>query len=310
MQHIRSLIQIGDRDKMHLPVEIHQLIISYLDIEDLQRYRLANQRLARIGAKKLFNTVKFHASMNSTGRIISLANHGVLRQDVRALVWDTNLWALELGEYDEDLCFSAWMNYMEDYRWGPATDRSVLDYRTLLWRRPDRPDMEVPRFPEVIVDCDTSTEAGRFLDVQYRAYRKREKEEAEILKGVLSVDGVNHLFQKFERLSKVYIVNGDFKFEKGKIGKEHFRCGPPNPPDIYSRGEGLHCRFHSKFPMNDDYAAGTKAFREILLCSGLTLRKLRADAVHYYAFEERFLGCVFEVYELISSKNRLSRSRN
>ncbi|KAF2110774.1 hypothetical protein BDV96DRAFT_603834 [Lophiotrema nucula] len=76
------------------PTELHAQIVRHLPPLDLYNYRLASKLFADIGATELFETVTFHAGIQSVERLASLAKHEKLRQVVRAIRWDTNQWDL------------------------------------------------------------------------------------------------------------------------------------------------------------------------------------------------------------------------
>ncbi|KAI2486701.1 hypothetical protein Ptr902_00834 [Pyrenophora tritici-repentis] len=78
----------------HLPIELHRLILHYVDSDTVKQYRMASKYLHAIGTEELFSTVTFHYSTWSVERLIEMSKSPDIRRHVKTIIWDTNHWII------------------------------------------------------------------------------------------------------------------------------------------------------------------------------------------------------------------------
>jgi hypothetical protein len=120
----------------HFPAELHSIICSYLEDEDLQSYRRASKRLALIGTRFLFQNITFHASEASTDRLISIASQPELRKAVKRITWDTDVYCREYVPYEEwesDERPKVSRDRYDQYRRMVAEENTVLKRLSASW---------------------------------------------------------------------------------------------------------------------------------------------------------------------------------
>ncbi|KAF2110773.1 hypothetical protein BDV96DRAFT_199411 [Lophiotrema nucula] len=91
-----------DMESTSLPLEVHSIIAKFLPFSSLYDYRLVSRDFADIGAKELFSVITFHANRASVAQILNIAERDYLSKYVKSIVWDTNLWDLNLESGDFD----------------------------------------------------------------------------------------------------------------------------------------------------------------------------------------------------------------
>ncbi|KAF1941348.1 hypothetical protein EJ02DRAFT_455283 [Clathrospora elynae] len=90
----------------HLPEELHRMIAQSFHRDDLANYRLASKLFCAIGTEELFQTITFHYSPSSIERLMNIGASDRLRQHVKTILWDTNLWKIpDVRDFHE------WMRY-------------------------------------------------------------------------------------------------------------------------------------------------------------------------------------------------------
>jgi hypothetical protein len=61
-----------------LPPELHHAMCAYLPPKDLPNYRLVSKTFASIGAARLFEQARFHATFVNFDRVVCLSSHAEL----------------------------------------------------------------------------------------------------------------------------------------------------------------------------------------------------------------------------------------
>ena len=147
--------------------------------------------------------------------------------------------------------------------------------------------------------------------IHYKRYESRVEEEWVLLqdfepltdgtsrfdaaaRGGLRFESLSGILPSFPNLRKMSILNGHLTCKNGKVKKIWRECGPPmGDDDVIGRGERLHV-----LPA-EDFGAGVHEFWTSLLAAPPTIRKFRADAVHYTAFFPEHLAMPDEYEKMI-----------
>jgi hypothetical protein len=177
----------------HMPPELHHEVCAYLLPEDLPTYRLVNKTFASVGAARLFQQVRFHASFASFDRVVYLSTHAELHKYVKKMIWDANVW--DMGEDISD--FGAFRAYVRNKFTRYWTIQMHEDRKTRSHFTKD--EQSSPKFQ---ADLETEIQQG------YVLYRQRKVEELAVLSVQLSSSSLAVVLGRFINLSEVAVLNG------------------------------------------------------------------------------------------------------
>lgn len=241
-----------------LPPEMHSDIVTYLTDDDLRNYRLVCKDMAIFGAKEYFRMMKFHASSASVQRLQDIANDKYLRKCVQTLVWDSNLWDINVHTESE------WKTHL---RSGLHQLHLESNYKAL--------HMDSYRLPRDIVHTIYDTEAHVAI------HNERWQDERAMLIRTLSQDNIKNLLQQFPALREIRILNGAFWMKDRKLEKTYIRIDR-HTLDLIPRGDNLFC------PELEHGPLGVHALKRTVEGMGALNRpwKLEIDALDYTFFAQ------------------------
>ncbi|KAI1359121.1 hypothetical protein F5Y08DRAFT_349964 [Xylaria arbuscula] len=70
-----------------IPLEIIYMVCSFLDVDDIQRFRLASKLLAAVGAAYMLPTVSFRSNREDHNRLTAISLHPVFSKHVTTLTY-------------------------------------------------------------------------------------------------------------------------------------------------------------------------------------------------------------------------------
>ena len=82
-----------------LPTELLWKVIEYLPRGDIANFRLTCRTAASAGTELLSESVRFRTSATSIDHLVAISEREDLSENVKALVWDTNLCLLHCIAY-------------------------------------------------------------------------------------------------------------------------------------------------------------------------------------------------------------------
>ena len=175
-----------------MPPELLHEVCENLPRKDLPSYRLVNKVFADVGAAGLFKRIIFHASFASFFRVSHLAAHPQLHKYLQELVWDTNVWEMDVIVPDYD-AFRARVKH------------KVYAYHSLGMHASDPGSRYTP-----VEHFTASHQAKLESQVQqaYILYQQRKAEESVVLKDHLTGDRFSAVIRQFPSLREVKILNG------------------------------------------------------------------------------------------------------
>ncbi|KAF2246774.1 hypothetical protein BU26DRAFT_521207 [Trematosphaeria pertusa] len=263
------------RNIPYLPREIHTLICSYLPGEALCSYRRASKAFAHIGAKCLFQTIKFHASNSSFNRLASIATHDIRRKSVDTILWDTHLWNLKLRweEDDDEIA-----DEVEFERWLGAVNEFGKLRLAALGEAPGslQKAHQLLRAGGLAGLSDTQQFA---LQIQFEQYRVRRREEVNLLKGLLSPPSMRRVLERFPNLKTISIKKNHLKYYLGRSHMDDPPAGPVHPIELVPRGVGSHADLY------EEDLSDVLALQSALYAGHPTLQQVHADELTWRAFD-------------------------